>query len=140
GLRGPNVTFNQREASGLGALAFGIGALREGRVPAMIVGGADWIEETFFKVHDRFRALSPMRRRRGDCRDEAARPFDAGRNGFVLGEGAFLLVIESRTVAARRGARIYGELLGIGAAGSPAGLNRWPSDAAGLARAMRLAL
>ena len=63
GLRGPNVTFNQREASSLGALVFSVGAIREGRTTAMVTGGADCVEETFFKVHDRFRALSPMRGR-----------------------------------------------------------------------------
>ena len=60
GLRGPNVTFNQREASAFGALAFSVGAIRQGRVAAMVTGGADRLEATFYKVHDRFRALSPM--------------------------------------------------------------------------------
>ena len=108
GLRGPNVTFNQREASSLGALVFSIGAVRQERVAAMVTGGADCLEETFFKVHDRFRALSPMRGRRSDGEDEAIRPFDARRNGFVLGEGGFLLLVESATAAQRRGAHIYG--------------------------------
>jgi 3-oxoacyl-[acyl-carrier-protein] synthase II len=136
GLRGPNVTFNQREASSLAALAFSIGAIREGRTTAMVAGGADGVEETFFRVHDRFRALSPMRG--GGA--EAARPFDRDRNGFILGEGGFLLLVESAATAERRGARVYGEIAGVGATASKTELNGWPADGAGLARAMRLAL
>ena len=60
-LRGPNVTFNQREASSLAALAYAVGVIRDGHVGAMVSGGVDRVEETFFKVLDRFRALSPMR-------------------------------------------------------------------------------
>src|SRR5437773_368685 len=104
GLRGPNVTFNQREASSLAAMAFAAGAIRQGRAAAMLTGGADCLEETFFKVHDRFRVLSPMR---GTDR-EGARPFGEGRNGFVLGEGGFVLLLESDAAAAARGARAYG--------------------------------
>jgi 3-oxoacyl-[acyl-carrier-protein] synthase II len=139
GLRGPNVTFNQREASSLGALAFSIGAIRQRRATAMVTGGADCLEETFFKVHDRFRALSPMRGAPEDGA-EAARPFDRERNGFILGEGGFLLLIESASAADLRGARVYGEILGVGATASKTALNEWPSDGAGLAKAMRLAL
>jgi len=137
GLRGPNVTFNQREASSLGALAFSVGAIRQGRTTAMVTGGADFVEEIFFKVHDRFRALSPMR---GTGTGEAARPFDRDRNGFILGEGGFLLLVESAAAAAARGARVYGEILGVGATASKAAVNGWPADGAGLVNAMRLAL
>lgn len=138
GLRGPNVTFNQREASSLSALTYGVGAIRDGRASAMVTGGADCIEETFFKVHDRFGGLSPGRRPISPS--EKARPFDRDRNGFVLGEGAFLLLLESTTVAAARGARCYGEFLGVGASASPTRLNDWPSTADGPVSAMRMAL
>ena len=138
GLRGPNVTFNQREASSLSALAFGVGAVRHGRTTAMIAGGADCIEETFFKVQDRFRALSPMRG--GSGREEMARPFDRDRNGFVLGEGAFLILLEAASAAAARGARVYGEILGVGATAAATTLNGWPSNGDGLVDAMRLAM
>jgi 3-oxoacyl-[acyl-carrier-protein] synthase II len=141
GLRGPNVTFNQREVSSLAAIAFSVGAVRDGRTTAMVTGGADCIEETFFKVHDRFRALSPMpHSANGASGEEAARPFDRRRNGSILGEGAFLLLLESASVAARRGARVYGEIVGVGATASRTALNGWPVDGSGLARAMRLAL
>jgi len=137
GLRGPNVTFNQREASSLSALAFSVGAIRDGRVAAMTTGGADRIEEMYFKVHDRFHALSP--RRAGG--EEAARPFDRRRNGFVLGEGGFVLLLEAAGTAGRRGARAYGEILGLGATASRVtALNQWPSDSTGLIRAMNVAI
>jgi 3-oxoacyl-[acyl-carrier-protein] synthase II len=138
-LRGPNVTFTQREASSLSALAFSVGAVRQGRVTTMITGGADWVEETFFKVHDRFRALSPRRGDRGNT-IEAARPFDRHRNGFILGEGGFLMLVEAESAARARGARIYGDILGVGASASKTDLNEWPDQPAGPIAAMRLAL
>jgi 3-oxoacyl-[acyl-carrier-protein] synthase II len=138
GLHGPNVTFNQREASSFGALAYAVGAIRQGRTTAMITGGADSVEETFFRVHDRLRALSPLRT--SGSADEAARPFDRARNGLCLGEGAYLLLIESASAALARGARVYGEILGIGATASKTTLNGWPANGDGLADAMRLAL
>ena len=140
GLRGPNVTFNQREASSLAAILFSVGAIRQRRTTAMVTGGADCIEETFFKVHDRFRALSPLRGADRGGGVEVARPFDRDRNGFVLGEGGFLLLVESASAADLRGARVYGEIVGVGATASKTALNGWPPDGAGLANAMRLAL
>lgn len=136
GLHGPNVTFNQREASGLAALAFAITAIRNGRATAMLSGAADRIEEVLFKVYDRFHALSP----RQATGDEAARPYDRRRNGFVLGEAGVLLLLESGRSAAARSAAPYGELLGVGASASPAKVNAWPADPAGLVRAMLAAL
>jgi 3-oxoacyl-[acyl-carrier-protein] synthase II len=139
GLRGPNVTFNQREASSAAAIVFSARAVRQGRVAAMVSGGADCVEETFFRVHDRFRALSPIGRSTRSA-DEAARPFDRRRNGFILGEGGFLLLLESASAASKRRARVYGEIVGLGATASPTALNGWPTDPAGLVRAMRAAL
>lgn len=140
GLRGPNVTFNQREASSLSAVHFSVAAIRDRRASAMITGGAESIEETYFKVHDRFHALAPMRVTAPNGADEIARPFDVRRNGCVLGEGGFLLLLESATAAAARGARAYGEILGVGATSSKSPANGWPEEHGGLANAMRLAL
>jgi len=140
GLHGPNVTFNQREASSLAALTFSVGTIRDGRTTAMVSGGVDCLEETFFKVHDRFRALSPMRGGEAGGAAEAARPFDRRRNGPILGEGGFLVLLESASEAHRRGARVHGEIVGVGTTASKTAVNRWPSDPSGLVRAMRLAL
>lgn len=145
GLRGPNVTFNQREASSLAALAYAVDLIRDDHVGSMVSGGVDRLEETFFKVYDRFRALSPMRGRAGvphvpEADEEAARPFDCRHNGFVLGEGGFGLLLESATIAERRRAPVHGEILGVGVTASSTPLNAWPADGSGLARAVRLAL
>lgn len=137
-LRGPNVTFTQREASSLSALAYSVGAIRQGRTTAMVTGGADCVEETYFKVFDHFGAPSPGRRRSDGI--EAARPFDRDRNGFVLGEGAFLLLLEEASAASARGVRVYGEVLGVGASASPTRLNDWPASANGLVDAIQAAL
>jgi 3-oxoacyl-[acyl-carrier-protein] synthase II len=141
GLRGPNVTLNHREASALAGVAFASGLIRTERATAMVTGGVDVIERVFFTVHDRLRALSPMRRSpAGNVRDEASRPFDRRRNGLVLGEGAFALVMEPWSRAAARAATTYGEVLGIGATASATSLNAWPTSSDELARSMRLAL
>jgi 3-oxoacyl-[acyl-carrier-protein] synthase II len=131
GLRGPNVTFNQREASSLAAIAYASGLIRDGRVAAMVSGGADRLEETFFKVQAQFGPYAP---------DGASRPFDRQRRGFVMGEAGVLLLLESADAAAARGARIYGELAGIGMTASRAQLNGWPIDPSGTARSMQMAL
>ena len=136
GLRGPNVTFNQREASSLAAIAYAAAAIRDARVPAMLAGSTDWLEPMFFRVHDRLHALSPMHA--GE--HEAARPFDRRRNGYILGDGGFLLLLESATSAARRGARVYGELLAVASGAAPTRMNEWPRDAAPIARQMRQAI
>jgi 3-oxoacyl-[acyl-carrier-protein] synthase II len=70
----------------------------------------------------------------------ASRPFDAGRDGFVLGEGAALLVLEERDYALGRGAPILGEVLGYGATTDAAHMVQGAPGAAGLAQAMRLAM
>ena len=135
GWRGPNLTFAQKQASSLAAIAFAVGVLEQGRVSAFLCGGIDDIEEKFYRVHDRFRVLSPT-----DGEPEASRPFQAGRNGFVLGTGGHVVVIETPSSAARRGVVPYGEILGVGAASSDCPLNAWPTEPTGLVLAMRSAL
>ena len=110
GMRGPNVTLSYKEASSFSAIAYAASLVRAGRARAMVTGGVDDIEPMLFDVHDRFGVLATDQ---GD--GEASRPFDRRRNGFVMGTGAFMIVIESSAAAARRGATIPGELLGIGA-------------------------
>jgi 3-oxoacyl-[acyl-carrier-protein] synthase II len=135
GLRGPNVSFSQKEASSLAAIAYSVGLLRHRRASALVSGGVDDLEEWYFKIHDRFRVMSPT-----DEGESGSRPFDLARNGFVLGVGGFLFVLEAEPAARDRGADTYGEILGIGVTGSPCPLNAWPADPSGLSRAMRLAI
>lgn len=134
-LRGPNVTLSNKEASGLAAIAFACGLVKQNRATAVVTGGADEIEELFYAIHDRFRVMSPT-----DGGEEASRPFDRRRNGFVLGEGGFLLVLEQMASATARGIPWYGEVLGVASTASLCRLNDWPADSSQLARCMRAAL
>jgi 3-oxoacyl-[acyl-carrier-protein] synthase II len=135
GFKGPNVTIGQKQASALAALAFAVDGLWQGRAEAFVCGGADDIEEQFFRIHDRLGVISPGR---GD--EEGSRPFDARRNGFVLGTGGHLLVAETAAAAAKRGASVYGEILGLGMSSSDCPLNAWPQEPSGIVRTMRAAL
>ena len=135
GLRGINVTIGQKEASACSAIAHAASVLQAGRARAMITGGVDEFERMFFAVYDRFRALAS-----DQGAGEASRPFDRRRNGFVLGSGAFLVVLESADSAATRGARPLGHLAGVASTASPCGMHAWPDDPAELVRCMREAL
>lgn len=135
GLRGPNVTVSHREASGLAAVAFAATLVRTGKCRAAVSGGMDDFERTFFTVHDHLGVLA-----HDDGHGEASRPFDRRRNGFVLGGGAYTIVLEAGESAAARNAPVHGELLGVGATSSRTRPNDWPATPGRLARAMRLAL
>jgi len=135
GLRGPNVTLMHKEASGLSALVFGAHLVRRGKATTMVAGGVDDIYDRFYRVHDWFGVMSPV-----NGGDPGCRPFDADRNGFVMGEGGFMCVLEDADTAAARGVPVLAEVLGTGASGSSSPINAWPTDGVALARAMRLAL
>jgi len=135
GLHGPNVTLGQKQASSLAAIAFALAGLRQKRATAFVCGGIDDFEERLFTVHDRLHVLSPA-----DGSEEASRPFDERRNGFILGTGGHMIVLETAASAARRGVSPYGELLGVGAGASACPLGAWPNEPSGIARVMRAAL
>ncbi len=135
GLKGANVTVTNKEASSLAAIGYSVNLLRRGLASAVLTGGVDDIEANFFRIHDRFKVMSPT-----DGQEEAARPFDRRRNGFLLGEGGYTLLAESRSHAERRGARIYAEILGVAGTSSRCGINQWPREPRDLARSMALAL
>jgi 3-oxoacyl-[acyl-carrier-protein] synthase II len=112
-VRGPILSTANSCASGAVALGEALGDLREGRVDAAIAGGCEVpLSPLAFGAFDIIRALSAGH---NDDPGGAARPFDAARDGFVMGEGAALLVLEDAVAAERRGARPYAELLGYGA-------------------------
>jgi 3-oxoacyl-[acyl-carrier-protein] synthase II len=135
GLRGVNATLNYKEASAAAAVAHASRVLLAGQARALITGGVEDIEATYFAVHDAFGVLA------WDAGDgEVSRPFDSKRNGFVLGTGAYLLVLETVESAAERAALPHGHLLGLGATSGPCRLNAWPTDGAPLVRCMRDAL
>jgi 3-oxoacyl-(acyl-carrier-protein) synthase len=132
GLRGPNATLTHKEASGLAAIEFAARLIRRGRAPALVAGGADVLELVFYRVHDWFAVQAPD--------DQPCRPYDAERRGFLMGEGAFLFVLEDEARARRRGASIRGYLTGTASAGSPDPFNAWPSTPDALVRVMREAI
>lgn len=134
-VRGPNITISQKEVSGLTAIAHAIDLLRSGQARMVLAAGVDALYPLFYKVHDRFGVLS-----RANGRPEGSRPFDATRNGFVLGEGAYALVLESSTAAAARAAAPLAEILAVECGGTSPGINQWPADAAAVARVMARAI
>ena len=98
-------------ASGAEALAFGLQMIRTGRADIVIAGGTEaCIHPITLAAFASMRALSS----RHDEAGRASRPYDKGRDGFVMGEGAGILVLESSEHAAARGARVYAELAGQG--------------------------
>jgi 3-oxoacyl-[acyl-carrier-protein] synthase II len=111
GLRGTCYTVSTACASATHAIGLAAADIALGMEDMVVTGGADvTLEPYFFSGFDIIRALSA----KNDEPMKASRPFDRDRDGFVLGEGAGILVIEELGHAVRRDARIYGELLGFG--------------------------
>ena len=109
---GINMTVCTACASGAHAIGQAMDAMRLGRADIMIVGGAEApLTPLSFTGFDNMRVMACHN---GEP-DKACRPFDKGRNGFVLGEGAGVLILETESHARRRGARAYAELCGYGA-------------------------
>ena len=129
-LRGPNTTVSQKETSGLSALATAADFVADGRAHAIAAGGIDAVFESFYRAHDAF----------GVYATEAVRPFDAGRSGFVLGEGGYVLVVEDASTASARGRQPYATIAGIGAAGDTVATNAWPAATLAIRRTIGLAL
>lgn len=136
-LQGPN--FATASACAASAHAVGIGGMLigAGMADAMVVGGAEAIVSPLgFAGFIQIKALS----RRNAEPTKASRPFDADRDGFVIGEGAGILVLEELERAQRRGARIYAELTGMGTTDDAYHITAPSEDGEGAARAMRLAI
>jgi len=111
GLRGPNYALSSACASGAHAIASGARYIQKGLCDAMVVGGCEsTVTDLGVGGFAAMKALS----RRNDQPTLASRPFDKDRDGFVLSEGAGILIIEDLEHAQRRGAKIYGELTGYG--------------------------
>ncbi|MBA2299543.1 MAG: beta-ketoacyl-[acyl-carrier-protein] synthase family protein [Chloroflexi bacterium] len=137
-VRGPILSTANSCASGAVALGEALGDLREGRVDAAIAGGCEIpLSPLAFGSFDIIRALSAGH---NDDPGRAARPFDVGRDGFVMGEGAALLVLEDADAAGRRGATPYAELLGYGATSDAHHMVKPRADGREAARAATIAL
>jgi 3-oxoacyl-[acyl-carrier-protein] synthase II len=102
GLKGPNVALPNACAAGNVAVAHATELIASGRCDGMVAGGADEVSEAMFMMFNSFHGLAP----------EVVAPFDANRDGMMLGEGAGALFLESADSASARGARVYGQVLG----------------------------
>jgi 3-oxoacyl-[acyl-carrier-protein] synthase II len=137
GLSGPNVTNAMSCASGTIAVGDAFHAIREGRADAMLAGGAEApLAPLCFGAFSIIRAMSG----RNDDPATASRPFDAGRDGFVMGEGAALLVLEERGRALARGAPVFAEVLGAAVTNDAFHMTAPRPDGSKAARCITLAL
>ncbi|MHC1791603.1 beta-ketoacyl-ACP synthase II [Solidesulfovibrio sp.] len=137
GARGSNVCTTSACASGLHGIGYAAADIMLGRATAAICGG---VESTITPLAvGGFNALKALSTRNDDP-TKASRPFDADRDGFVIGEGCGLLLLESLEHAKARGARILAEVAGFGASGDAYHMTAPPEDGSGMALAMRAAL
>ena len=137
GMKGPNLSMVTACSSGTHAIGEAGRLIEYGDADIMIAGGAEApISPTAIAGFSAARALSL----RNDAPAEASRPWDAGRDGFVVGEGAGVMVLEEYRHASRRGARIYAELSGFGMSGDAHHMTSPPPGGDGAARCMDNAL
>ena len=137
GFSGPNSTNAMSCASGTIAVGDAFHAIRAGRADVMLAGGAEApLAPMTFAAFSVIRAMST----RNDDPAHASRPFDEERDGFVMGEGAAVLVLEERERALARGAKIYAELVGYAFTNDAYHMTAPRPDGRQAARAMELAL
>ncbi|MGQ9815386.1 MAG: beta-ketoacyl-ACP synthase II [Candidatus Roseilinea sp.] len=135
GIRGPNYCVVSACASGTNAIGEAFELLRAGRAQAVVAGGTEAPINAFsIAAFSNMGALSTC----NDDPEGASRPFDATRNGFVCGEGAGILILETLEHAQRRGARIHAEVLGYGVTADAHHITA--PDVKGPAMAMRAAI
>jgi 3-oxoacyl-[acyl-carrier-protein] synthase II len=137
GFTGPNSTNAMSCASGTIAVGEALRAIRGGWADVMLAGGAEApLAPMTYAAFSVIRAMST----RNDDPAHASRRFDVGRDGFVMGEGAAVLVLEERARALARGAKIYSEVVGYGFTNDAYHMTAPRPDGRQAARAMRLAL
>ncbi|OYQ68147.1 beta-ketoacyl-ACP synthase II [Aerococcus sp. 1KP-2016] len=136
GLKGPALTMVTACASANNAIGEAFRYIKHGYADVMLAGGAEGaINEIGLGGFDNLTATSEA-----TDPDRASIPFDQDRNGFVMGEGAGILVLESLEGALARGAKIYAEIVGYGATSDAYHLTQPSADGSGAAKAMLLAL
>lgn len=137
GAKGPNASIATACAAGTHAVGESFRAIKNGDADAMITGGVEAvITSTCIAGFSAMKALST----RNDEPQKASRPFDRDRDGFVVGEGSGILILETLSGALERGAHIYAEVCGYGMTGDGYHMTSPPPDGEGAARCMKSAL
>jgi 3-oxoacyl-[acyl-carrier-protein] synthase II len=137
GAKGPNLSLATACAAGTHAVGEAYKNIQRGFSDAVITGGMESvITPTCIAGFGAMKALST----RNDDPTRASRPFDKDRDGFVVGEGAGILIIEALEHALERGANIYGEIIGYGMSGDGYHMTSPPPDAEGAVRCMAAAI
>jgi 3-oxoacyl-[acyl-carrier-protein] synthase II len=138
GLRGPNFCTTTACAASNHAIGLAFQAIQHGEAVAMIAGGS---ESAFVDIAlVAFAQMTALATKFNDRPEEASRPFDALRNGFVMGEGAGALILEERDHALRRGVQVHAELVGFGQSADAFHITAPSEDGSGAALAIRRAL
>lgn len=136
-LRGPNVANASSCAAGAIAIGDGLRLIQRGDADVVLAGGAEApLAPLTFGAFTVIKAMST----RNDDPESASRPFDSGHDGFVMAEGAAVLVLEERSLALRRGARVYAEIQGYGHTNDAYHMTAPRPDGSEAARALRVAL
>jgi len=137
GLKGPNIAVVSACATGSHAIGEGAEVIRRGKAEVMICGGSEAaITPLSLSAFKNMGAVSV----RNEEPQRASRPFDAQRDGFVMGEGSGILILEELEHARRRGAHIYCELVGYGASADAWNIVAPEESGEGAAQAMKYAL
>jgi 3-oxoacyl-[acyl-carrier-protein] synthase II len=137
GFRGANFGVVSACASGNHAIGLAAELIASGLIDRAVAGGAEAVLiPVTFAGFSRMGALS----KRNDEPERASRPFDAARDGFVMGEGAGMLVLENYDLAVARGAHVYAEVRGFGMSADATHITAPAEDGAGASRAMQMAM
>ncbi|GEC06305.1 actinorhodin polyketide putative beta-ketoacyl synthase 1 [Streptomyces spinoverrucosus] len=137
GAQGPSSVVSAGCTSGLDSVGYAAELIREGTADVVVAGATDApISPITLACFDAIKATTP----RNDEPERASRPFDGTRNGFVLGEGAAVFVLEELESARRRGARVYAEIAGYATRSNAYHMTGLRADGAEMAEAITVAL
>ncbi len=137
GLKGPNMSHVSACSTGAHSIGEAMRLIQRGDADAMLAGGTEaTVTPLGVGGFNAMRAMSI----RNDAPEQASRPWDVDRDGFVMGEGAGVLMLEELEHARKRGANIYAELVGYGASSDAHHMVQPPDSGEGAQRCMRLAL